>query len=410
MPVMAATEIRDTEIETELATLIKPIARAADIPDGRVRVHIISDDEFNAFVAGGEDVFIYTGLLTRIKTASALQAVVAHEMGHMIGGHMAQMSARIRAEMTRSMIVQALGVGLMVANPMAGVGVLAGSSGLAKQSMLAFTRDEERLADDTAVDLLVRAKLNPNGLVEVLKQMQEISGDIESKINPYNINHPMISERMNNVKEKIKSQKIASQNTKSNVKYEMLRAKLIGYLQTEDQVKTLYPTRDKSDAAIYARAIRYMRSGNLKTAKIGTQTLISRYSDNPYFYELLGDIEYQFGHYDDSVLAYEKSLKIQKNAPQIQTALALVLTERAKTGDADRAIELAKLSILSEPIPLSYWVLVRAYGDDARGDWARAEYYNMIKKEKEMRKYAKSAQSRLSKDSAEYIKSGDLLR
>lgn len=409
-PVFASTEIRDTEIENGLAALIKPVAVAANIPNGRVRVHIIADDEFNAFVMGGEDVFIYTGLLTRIKTAPALQAVIAHEMGHMIGGHMAQMSQRIRDEITRTMIMQALGVGLMVANPMAGAGVLMGSTGISKQSLLAFTRDEERLADDSAIDLLIKAKIDPNGLVQVLNQMQEITGDVETKINPYDINHPMISERLNNVKEKIKLQKIAKQKNKTNVRYEIIRAKLVGYLQTEPQVENLYPVSNKSDAAIYARAIRYMRSGNLKVSKSSAQELISRYPENPYFYELLGDIEYQFGHYDDSVLAYEKSLKIQKNAPQIQTALALVLTERDKPGDKEQAIKLAKRSILTEPMPLSYWVLVRAYGDDARGDWAHAEYYNMLKQEKETKKYARAAQSRLAKDSPEYIKAGDLLR
>ncbi|NMA32548.1 MAG: M48 family metalloprotease [Alphaproteobacteria bacterium] len=409
-PVFAVTEIRDTEIELGLEKLIKPIAVAANIPDGRVRVHIIANDEFNAFVTSGEDVFIYTGLLTRIKSAEALQAVVAHEMGHMIGGHITQMSGRMRDEMTRTMIMQALGVGLMVANPSAGAGLLMGSSGISRQSLLAFTRDEERLADDLAIDLLIKAEIDPNGLVQVLNQMQELTGDIETKINPYNKNHPLISERLNNVKEKIKSKPRTKRKIEINVNYEIIRAKLIGYLQTENQVENLYPSKNKSDAAIYARAIRYMRSGNLKSAKISTQELISRHPKNPYFYELLGDIEYQFGHYDDSVLAYEKSLEIQKNAPQIQTALALVLTERNKVGDKDKAIQLAKRSILTEPMHLSYLVLIKAYGDDARSDWAYAEYYNMLKQEKKMRKYAKSAQSRLPKNSPEYIKAGDLLR
>ncbi|MDR1361281.1 MAG: M48 family metalloprotease, partial [Rickettsiales bacterium] len=120
----SATEIRDTEIESYLTELISPLARAAEIPNGRLRVHILGDDDFNAFVAGGEDVYIYTGLLTRIKTPGALQAVIAHELGHMLGGHMAQMADRMHAEMVRSLIVQALGVGLMVANPMAGAGLM----------------------------------------------------------------------------------------------------------------------------------------------------------------------------------------------------------------------------------------------------------------------------------------------
>ena len=210
------TEIRDTEIEAVLTELILPITRAADISDGRVRIHIIGSNDFNAFVSNGEDIFIYAGLLMRIKSANALQAVIAHEMGHMIGGHIAQMSARMKAEMTRSLIMQALGVGLMVANPMAGAGLLAGSSGITKQSMLAFTRDEERLADDTAINLLVKAKLDPHGLIEVLEQMHEITGAAEARINPNNANHPLTAERLKNAREKIKEKGIRKKKMITN--------------------------------------------------------------------------------------------------------------------------------------------------------------------------------------------------
>jgi predicted Zn-dependent protease len=443
----SATEIRDTEIEVGLSALIAPIASAAGIADGRVRIHIIADDDFNAFVTNGEDVFLYTGLLTRIKSASALQAVVAHEMGHMIGGHMAQMTARMQAEMTRALIMQALGIGLMVANPMAGAGVMMGSSGIAKQSIMAFTRDEERLADDAAINLLAKADLDPNGLVEVLEQMREISGAAESRINPNNTNHPLTTERLKNVREKLKNltNKPAPRASRAPLpafagrfgghcrkgggetpRYDLLRAQLVGYLPSGAEVKNLYPSGDKSDPAIYSRAIRFMRSGNLNSARVGTGTLISRNPNNPYFYELLGDIEYQSGNYDDSVRAYEKSLEKfapptaanaaepplsgEGKSPQIETALALVLTERNKPGDNERAIELAKRTILTEPTPLSYWVLVRAYGDDARADWARAEYYAMIKKESEAKKYATAARKKLPKNSPEYIKSGDLIK
>ena len=126
----------------------------------------------------------------------------------------------------------------------------------------------------------------------------------------------------------------------------------------------------------------------------------------------MGDIEYQFGHYDDSVMAYEKSLSLAGNAPQIQTALALVLTERNKPDDVGRAIELCKRALLSEPAPLVYWVLGRAYGDNdaGRAAWAMAEYNKMIGKDSEAKKYAKRAQKELRKTDAEYIKAGDILK
>lgn len=410
----AVSLINDTEIERVVTELVRPIATAAEIPDNRLRVHIVRDDDFNAFVMGGDDVYIYTGLLIQIKSPDALQAVIAHELGHTIGGHMAQMSSRMAAEMQRAMLIQALGIGLMVAggNPSLGAGVLAGSSGVAQQSMLAFTRDEERIADNMGLDLMVRAGQNPNGFIQVFEQMREISGAAESRVNPTRVNHPLTTERLKNVRDRIAKLNYTAPAASAtrDAKFRLIQAKLIGYLDTATRVRELYPYSDKSDAAIYARAIASMQAGNLDAARVGTQTLISRHADNPYFYELLGDIEYQFGHYDDSVTAYSHSLKLAGNAPQIQTALALVLTERNKSGDAAQAIELCKRALLAAPAPLTYWVLARAYGDDdGRGDRARAEYYSMIGNTQNAKKYAKIARQKLKSDAPEYIKSGDIL-
>ena len=414
-PSIGASLINDTETERVIAKLIAPLAQAANIPEGRIKIRIVDDNDFNAFVMGGEDIYVYTGLLKQIKTPNALQAVVAHELGHTLGGHMAQMSDRMSAEMKRTMLIQALGVGLMVAggNPTLGAGVLAGSSGVAQQSMLAFTRDEERVADNMGVDLMVRAKQNPDGFITVLEQMRELTGVAESRINPNRVNHPLTTERLSNIREQIAQiGENKKWETADTAEYELVRAKLIGYLDSEKQVREKYPSSDKSDAAIYARAIANMRVGNLDGARIGTMTLISRNPRNPYFYELLGDIEYQFGHYDDSVVAYEKSLELAGKAPQIQTALALVLTERNKPDDATRAIEMSKRTILTEPTPLAYWVLARAYGDKdiGRSAWAMAEYNNMIGKKDEAKIYARRAKKHLKSNDAEYIKSGDILK
>ena len=416
VPAHALSLINDTEIEKHLTELITPLATAANIPDGRLRVHIVNDDDFNAFVNGGEDVYVYTGLLKQIKNPGALQAVVAHELGHTIGGHMAQMSERMVAEMKRAMMIQALGVGLMVAggNPSLGAGVLAGAGGVAQQSMLAFSRDEERIADDMGVDLMVRAKLDPNAFITVFEQMHEMSAAIESRVNPTRVNHPLTAERLKNVREKINKINIATQDknkiTKQSNAYELVRAKLVGYLDPLNTVLTRYPYSDKSDAAIYARAIANMRGGNLDAARVGTHTLISRHPDTPYFYELLGDIEFQFGHYDDSVTAYEKSLELLPNAPQIQTALALVLTERNKPSDIEHAAELTRSAILVEPTPLAYWTLAKTFADgDGRADWAMAEFYSMNNDEKNAKTYAKRARKKLKSTTPEYIKSGDIL-
>ncbi|MCL2338370.1 MAG: M48 family metalloprotease [Proteobacteria bacterium] len=416
----AATEIQDTEIEATLYGLIDPLANAAGVPAGRMKIHIINDNDFNAFVMGGEDVYIFTGLITTVESPVAFQAVIAHELGHMMGGHMAQMSAEMRAQMVRSLIVQALGVALAVAggNPGLGMGVVAGAGGMAQSGLNAFSRNEERLADNAGLKLLAAAGLDPTGLLDVMKQMNDIHSGIESKINPYAISHPMTSERMENVKKWLADHKTKNEKrkTKNEVeKYTLIRAKIIGYLSSPDRVMAMYPESDTSTPAVYARAIMRMQMGNLADARMGALALITAAKNNPYYYELLGDIEYQYGHYDDSVKAYEKSLSLigGGDAPQIQVALALVLSERGKPGDADRAVEMCKRAQLVQKSPLSYWVLARAEntrGNAGISDWAMAEYYAAAHNADKAKEYARRAQKELPKNGPEYLKSADILK
>lgn len=409
----AATLINDTETEQLLMELVAPIATAANIEPARLKVHIIHDNDFNAFVSGGEDVYIYTGLLTQIKSPAALQAVVAHELGHTIGGHMAQMADRMESEMRRALLIQALGIGLMAAGgePSLGAGVLAGAGGIATQGMLSFSRDEERMADNLGLDLMRRAGLDPVAFISVFEQMRDITGAAETKINPNRINHPLTAERLKNVREYIAAHpgKYKSSNSKYSDRYELVRAKLVGYLDTPARILDLYPLSDNSDAAIYARSISKMRAGNYDGAAADVKKLTSRQSTNAYFFELLGDIEFAAGNYDGAVVAYDTALKYIKDAPQVQTALALVLAERDNSGDIDRARGLCLRANLITPSPLTYWALARVYGSDPRANWALAEYYSLMGNNKKARSYAKQAQKSLPHDTPEFIKSGDIL-
>lgn len=409
----AASMINDTETERLLADLVAPIARAANLDPARLKIHIVHDDDFNAFVSGGEDVYVYTGLLTRIKSPSALQAVIAHELGHTIGGHTTQMADRMAAEMRRALLIQALGVGLMAASgePSLGAGVLAGAGGIATQGMLSFSRDEERIADNLGLELMKKAGLNPNAFVTVFEQMRDITGAAESRVNPNRVNHPLTGERLQNVREYIAANpgKYTSSDKQYSHPYDLVRAKLRGYLATPGQVADTYPASDKSDAARYARAISSMRTGQLDAAATATRELISRNPKNGYYYELLGDIEFARGDYDAAVNAYDNALKYVGGAPQIETTLALVLAERGTPSDIARANELCLRANLTEPAPLTYWVMARLAGDNGRADWARAEYYSMMGNDKKARGYAKSAQKKLPHDTPEFIKSGDIL-
>ncbi|MDE5616115.1 MAG: tetratricopeptide repeat protein, partial [Alphaproteobacteria bacterium] len=285
------------------------------------------------------------------------------------------------------------------------------AGGVATQGMLSFSRDEERMADNMGLDLMRRAGYDPAAFVQVFEQMRDITGAAETKINPNRINHPLTAERLKNVREYIATHpgKYKSANETYADKYELVRAKLVGYLETPARIADMYPASNKSTAAVYARAISDMRGGKYDAAASGVKTLIGRSPRNPYFNELLGDIEFAAGHYDAAVAAYEQALKYAAQSPQIQTALALVLAERGAADDTARARELCLRANLTEASPLSYWALARTYGSDPRANWAMAEYYSLMGNTKKARSYAKQAQKSLPHDSPEFIKSGDIL-
>lgn len=402
----AAIEIRDTEIENAVYEITRPLADAAKIPFNRMKIHIVNDNSFNAFVSGGTDIFINTGLLTKIDSFAELQAVLAHEIGHAQLGHIVQMAAKARAETARYVAMQMLGVAAAALyNAQAGIGIAAAGTGMAAQSMLAFTRDEERSADDYAVNLMSKAGLDPSALISVFQKMQNMQS--QNKVNPSNINHPLTEERIKNIKLHVRSNDGKPAHKDADDKLKLIQAKLAGYLDSPERTKTLYPPADKSDAALYARAIARIRGGDLTSAKTGTLTLASRHEKNPYFYELLGDIEFQSGHYDDSVRAYEQSLKLIKSAPQIELALALVLAERNKPADSDRAAKLCRRAILTEPMPLAYWVMAKV--DQKKSDYYLAEYYYMARDLKRAKDHAARAAKQLPPDSPEYLKARDIL-
>jgi len=400
----AMTEIRDTEIENVLGDFLAPIARAAKIDTNRLRIRLIADDSFNAFVMGGGDIFIFSGLVTAVDNPAEIQAVVAHEIGHIDLGHMVTMRAQQRSEMTRMMIMTALGAGMAAFNPQAGIGLMTGAGGMGHQGMMAFSREEERAADDYAVQLLREAGVPLSALLSVFQKMQ--NSYREARTNPHAVSHPLTEERIRSIRLHIENAK-DKREIEPYERLTMIQAKLVGYMDTPARIMTLYPESVMTDAALYARAISRMRQGNFSLARTGMNTLIRRHPKNPYFHELLGDIEFRGGNFDAAVTAYEAALERIGRAPQIQLAMARVLAERGGAGDAERATTMARTALLSERTPMAFLVLAKA--DAPRHDYYMAEFHLMRRNMPEALAWAKKAVKNLPTDSPEHIKAQDIL-
>jgi predicted Zn-dependent protease len=420
MPAVANVRIiNDTEIENVIQKLVDPIAKAAKIADGRLRVHILSGNDLNAFVSSGEDIYIYAGTIMKLGDPNAFQAVIAHELGHIIGGHYTHMMARIEKEIIGMIIMQSLGIAVLATNPEAGAGLMMGAPGITRANMASFSRDEERLADVTGLGLLKTAGLPRSGFVDMMELMHNNNVYIENAVNQNERSHPSTTERLMNIKEWIGKNGAGGELSGDLVKeYQMARANLIGYLQTEKAVADMFPSKEAADAK-YARSISDLRRSKLKSALKLAEELADYDSESPYFQELIGDIWMKNGKYSEAVGAYEKSLALlDSESMQISGALALALVERARPDDVREAIKISKRSIIlaganARVNPFLYFVLSRAYAADAKqglSDWAMAEYYWAINKKKDAKKFATRAKKSLAEDTAEYKKAEDILR
>lgn len=410
--------IRDTEIEVVMQKLVEPIARAAKIPDGRLRVHIVHGNDLNAFVSSGEDIYIYAGTIMKIENPNAVQAIVAHELGHIIGGHYVNRMARIEKEMIGAIIMQSLGVALIAANPEMGTGVMMGAHGITRANLMSFSRDEERQADTLGLGLMKSARLPLGGFVEMMELLQSRSIHIEGSINTYGISHPTTTERLMNAREWISKHGGHGGKLPDDLvaEYAMVRAKLVGYLQSEKVVQDMYPTQTLPSK--YAHAISALRGDRLTKALQLTNELVASDPKNPYFHELVGDIQVRRGKYSEAVAAYQKALELLDiESAQISAAIAMALIERKGKGDAEEAVRIIKRALIlgkaeAAKTPFLYFVLARAYAAKKKhglSDWAMAEYNWIINKKPEAKKFAERAKRNLDGNSPEYQKVQDIL-
>lgn len=423
MPAFAGiSEIRDTEVESVLYKLINPVATTSGLGDGRLKIHILNSSDFNAFVSTGEDVYLYTGLINTIKKPDELRAVIAHEIGHMQGGHYHILQNRMEKEMAGMVAMQVLGVAMMVAGGGSGAnlgaGLMLGSQSISNQNMLSFSRDEERLADDAALNTMKKLKISYQSLIDVLTSSRDSNLMSENRMNAYNIGHPLVEERIRNIKLWADKNKYQSQNLseKDNLNYARIRAKLAGYLLNDYSVQFMYPDSDKSIEACYAKSIMLMRNKSYDKALESASYLIAEYPDDPYFHELLGDIHYQMGDFSESISEYEKSIaELPKSVSpaQIQQSLALALIAKGGDENVNKAREYAKkILIYDKNAIMAYWILAKIYENQNNYGvhyYYMAEYYNLAADKKRAKKFAQKALENLDKNSPEYLKSRDLI-
>ena len=401
--------IRDSEVENVLTKMTQRLFSAAGLNPKNAQVVIVNDDSINAFVAGGQTIFVHSGLITNAKSPAEVAFVLSHETGHIVGGHVIRGSEQMKKAQTTALISTVLGGVLAVAGgtPEAGLAIMMGTNSSVMGSFMAYRQSEESAADRTAVDIMKKTGYSMHGFTDTMKELQRQERLSSAYDNTYWQTHPMTRDRMRDIERFTHKAGPISKDEQ----FDLMRAKLIGFLHTPEQTRYLY--QGSSTADKYALAIANYKDNKITDSLIQLNELISISPNNAYFYELKGQFLFETGQLNESIHAYEQAVKLMPNAPLIRLALGQVLTESNNASHFERAI--SHLSTVIEQdnnMPGAWRLLATAYGKNQNmpmADYAMAEFYLLTGNTQEAVKLAKRAIDKIKNTTQAYRHLMDIL-
>ncbi|MCC7305515.1 MAG: M48 family metalloprotease [Alphaproteobacteria bacterium] len=409
--------IRDAEIETVLKEWLTPLLKAADIdPDG-VKIILIQNDQLNAFVAGGANIFIHTGLIEKTKNPGELIGVMAHELGHIAGGHLVATRGAFERASYESIVGAVLGIGAAIAtgNGQAASAIISGSSSIATTNFLSHSRVQESSADQAALRFLDGAHMSADGLVSFFETLSSEELLPASQQSAYMRTHPLTRDRIDAVE--LKAQQSPYKDTASPAawteQHARMKAKLAGFINP-GQVPWVYSDSDTGIPARYARAIAAYRTNHVKEALSQIDALIASEPSNPYFQELKGQMLVDFGRVAEAIPPYRKAVDSVPNSGLLRMALGHALLESGQSGHTQEAIENLERALRDEPRSgRIHRLLATAYGQLGQENMAKIHLAEEALLQRQL-KYAKNQAEGVLKTSAkgsrESIMARDIIR
>jgi predicted Zn-dependent protease len=414
--------IRDAEIEQLLRDYSQPILRAAGLAQQNVQVVIINQNVFNAFVMDAHRIFIFSGALMQATTPNQIIGVLAHETGHIVGGHLSKMRQELANATTAAVVAMLLGVGAMAAAAKTGsadagnIGgaVLSAPQSYLQHTLLAYQRAQEEQADRAGVRFLTMTGQSAKGMYDTFKRFADEMMFTAAYIDPYVQNHPMPAERMAALETLVKNQYWDKKDPPElQFRHDMMRAKLYGFTERADAVSRRYPSSDTSMPARYARAIVAYRFGDLRSAVAQIESLIQSMPNYPYFYELEGQALLESGHPAEAIGPLRRAVRLAPSPALIQILLAQALIATNNPKMTREAVPLLREALIKEPESGdAYEQLAMAYGHDgnfAEADLASAEAAFARGDGKTARELAARAKTRFPIGSPGWVKADDIV-
>ncbi len=415
--------VRDAEIEGLMRLYSVPIFKAAGLDPRAVKVYLINQPSINAFVAGGQRIFIHTGLLQKAKTPGEVIGVIAHETGHIAGGHLARLGNEMDKASNYAIISMLLGMAVIAGGAAAGsddaakVGQAAifGGQNAAKRNVLSYIRAQEAAADQAAMRYLTKSKQSGRGMLALFNTLATGSLGSLRHTDPYVQTHPMPFQRINNLKRLVKKSKYYNKKPPAGLvlRHKLMQAKLDGFVNSPRYVYRKYPTSDKSLFGRYARAIVTFRSGDIRNAIPMIDGLIETIPQNPYFWELKGQALIENGQPARAIKPLKVALKQTSGNGLISMLLARAYLGAGGKANAKKALRiLIKAKRYENHSVDLHLLLARAYavsGSIAKAELETAEAAIRSGDKKLAQSKARKAMKRMKRGSPGWQRAKDIV-
>lgn len=412
-PAQAATKLlRDADMEYALRQLGAPILSAAGLSPQQVRIIVIDDNSLNAFVTDNTHIFVHSGLIMKLKSAEALQAVLAHEAAHISNGHIARRMGNLRAARTAAGLGMALAAAAAAAgaNSQAAAGIALGSQGSAMRLFLSHTRAEESAADISSVRFMLRAGVDPRGALEVQKLFRGQEALSVGRQDPYTRTHPLSRDRLRALEGLVAGTKSPGKNPTAQYWFKRAQGKLSAFKRAPNWTLRRLKDSGSQDIAYMREAVAYHRQSNLKKSRAAIDRAIALRPNDPYLLDLKGQILLESRQFNAAVQVYQAAAKRAPREPLILGGLGRALLAAGQPKQALRALESARGRDFTDTRLLRDLAVAYAKtGKRGMASVSTAERYALQGRLKDAKIHAERAVALLPRGSAPWQRAQDVL-
>jgi predicted Zn-dependent protease len=410
--------LRDTETEEMLRSYETPLAHAAGL-DPVPRVWLVGMNEINAFASygdGGENIFIFSGIMLWLQKPNELIGVMAHETGHISAGHLSRGEYGMKKAMIPMLLSLVVGLGAMIAGAgEVGMAIMGIGQSYAMGQFAAFTKVQESTADQIAARLLLATHQSPMGMYHTFQRFANEEAMSAYKVDKFAVDHPSGQDRVFDLNDMVEASPYREVQDAPEVlhTFQMVQAKLAGFILPVKDALIRYPESDTSEPARYAHAMVYMRQPNFTKALAAVNSLVAEEPNNPYFYEARGQIFMSLAKPGLAIADYQKSVDLRPRAPQLRLALATAQLATENPALAAPALQNLKAATLAEDDDVFTWYqTAQAYStlkNEPMANLATAELWYNAGDMKKALIFATRAHGKLPQGSADWQRAGDII-